>query len=66
MIPDVLSRAPCRDPEPEDIINVDTTRLIRKNVSAILRGKDPEITKETFIDPMLEDLKESIQQDEAT
>ena len=50
--------------EPEDIINVDTTRMIRKNVSAILRGKDPEITKEIFIDPMLEDLKESTQQDE--
>ena len=64
MIPDALSRAPCRDPEPEDIINVDTTRMICKNVSTILRGKDPEVTKETFIDPMLEDLKESTQQDE--
>ena len=61
VIPDALSRAPCRDPEPEDIINVDTTRMICKNVSAILRGKDPEVTKETFIDPMLEDLKESTQ-----
>ena len=65
VIPDALSRAPCRDPEPEDIINVDTTRMICKNVSTILRGKDPEVTKETFIDPMLEDLKESTQQDEA-
>ena len=65
VIPDALSRAPCRDPEPEDIINVDATRMICKNVSAILRGKDPEVTKETFIDPMLEDLKESTQQDEA-
>ena len=57
VIPDVLSRAPCRDPEPEDTTNVDTTRLIRKNVSAILRGKDPEVTAETFINSMLEDLK---------
>ena len=65
VIPDALSRAPCRDPEPEDIINVDTTRMICKNVSTILRGKDPEVTKEIFIDPMLEDLKESTQQDEA-
>ena len=39
--------------------------MICKNVSAILRGKDPEVTKETLIDPMLEDLKESTQQDEA-
>ena len=53
VIPDALLRAPCRDPEPEDITNVDTTRMIRKNVYAILRGKDPEVTKETFIDPMV-------------
>ena len=59
VISDALSRVRCRDPEPKDIINVDTTRMIRKKVSAILGGKDPEITKETFIDPMLEDLKES-------
>ena len=65
MIPDALSRAPCRDPEPEGIINVDITRMIRKNVSAILRGKHPEVTAETFIDPMLKDLKKSTQQDEA-
>ena len=51
--------------EPKDIINIDTTRMICKNVSAILRGKDPEVTAETFIDPMLEDLKESTQQDKA-
>ena len=56
VIPDALSRAPCRDPEPEDIINVDTTRMISKNVFAILRRKDPEVTKEMFIDPMLEGL----------
>ena len=42
VIQDALSRAPCRDPEPEDTINVSTTRIIRKNLSAILRGKDPE------------------------
>ena len=65
VIPDALSRAPCRDQEPEDIINVDTTRIIRKNVFAILRGKDPEVMAEIFIVPMLEDLKESTQQDEA-
>ena len=52
-------------PEPEDIINVDPTRIIQKNVSAILRGKDSKVTAKTFIDPMLEDLKESTQQDEA-
>ena len=39
--------------------------MIRKNVSSILRGKDPEVTKETLSDPMLEDLKESTQQDKA-
>ena len=65
VIPNTLSRAPCRDPEPENIINVDTTRMICKNLSAILRKKDPEVTKETFIDSMLKDLKESTQQDEA-
>ena len=65
VIPDPLSRAPCHDPEPEDTINVDTTRTIHKNISAILRGKDPEVMAETFIDPMLEDLKESTQQDKA-
>ena len=45
VIPDALSRAPCRDPEPEDILNVDTTRMICKDVFAILRGKDTEVTK---------------------
>ena len=48
VIPDALSRAPCRNPEPEDVINVNTTKMIRKNVSAILRGKDQEVTAETF------------------
>ena len=65
VIPDALSRASCRDPEPEDIINVDTTRMICKNVSVILRGKYPEVTKKIFIDPMVKDLKESAQQDDA-
>ena len=59
VIPDALSRAPFRDPEPEDIMNVDKIRTISKNASAILRGKDLEVTAETFINPMLEDLKES-------
>ena len=48
-----------------DVFSEDTTRMICKNVSTILRGKDPEVTKETFIDPMLEDLKQSTQQDSA-
>ena len=39
--------------------------MVCKNISAILREKDPEVTTETFVDPMLEDLKESTQQDEA-
>ena len=39
--------------------------MICKNVSAILRGKDPEVTTQTFINPILKDLKESTQQDEA-
>ena len=39
--------------------------MIHKNVSAILRGKDPEVTVETFINSILEDLKESTHQDEA-
>ena len=39
--------------------------MIRKSVSAILREKDPEVTAETFINSMLEDLKESTQHDEA-
>ena len=59
VIPNALSRPPCRDPEPEDIMNIDKIRMISKNASAILREKDPEVTAETFINPMLEDLKES-------
>ena len=39
--------------------------MIYNNVSAILRGKDPEVTAETFIDSMLEDFKKSTQQDKA-
>ena len=45
VIPGALSRALCRNPEPEDIINVDKIRMIRKNVSITWEEKTQKSQK---------------------
>ena len=37
-IPDALSRAPCKDPEPLDVITKDTKNFLERTVSAIFQG----------------------------
>ena len=66
-IPDALSRAPCKDPEPLDVITEDTKIFLERKVSAIFQGGEQgEERGQHLIDPILQEIKESTESDEAS
>ena len=66
-IPDALSRAPCKDPEPLDVITEDTKIFLERKISAIFQGGEQgEERGQHLIDPILQEIKESTESDEAS
>ena len=61
IIPDALSRAPCRDPEVEDIITDEHSHVFIRHVSAIWKEEGKE--ENELIDPLLEEIKNATQKD---
>ena len=53
IIPDTLSRAPCRDPTQEDLIPDENPDSFQRGVCAIFREKN------SLIDPIIEEIKDS-------
>ena len=59
IIPDALSRAPCRDPTQEDLIPDENPDSFQRRVCAIFREE-----KQSLIDPIIEKIKDSTRVDE--
>ena len=66
-IPDALSRAPCNDPEPLDVIIEDTKNLLKRKIPVIFQGGEQgEERGQYLIDPIFQKIKESTESDEAS
>ena len=62
-----MSRAPCKDPEPLDVITEDTKIFLERKISAIFQGGEQgEERGQHLIDPILQEIKESTESDEAS
>ena len=59
IIPDALSRAPCRDPTQEDLISDENPDSFQRRDCAIFRKE-----KQSLIDPIIEEIKDSTRVDE--
>ena len=59
IIPDALSRAPCRDPTQEDLIPDENPDSFQRRVCAIFREE-----KQSLINPKIEEIKDSTRLDE--
>ena len=66
-IPDALSRTPCNDPKPLDVITENTKYFLERKIFAIFQGREQgEERGQHLIDPILQKIKESTESDEAS